>query len=412
MVTVLKTKRNKPRKPYSSFPLTAHNNGQWCKKVQGKIHFFGVWADPKGAHSNYLRVAEDLHAGRQPAPSNIAPDEPTVKDVCNRYLNFELQKLNAKEISPRTFEDYRTVTESFANFVGSHRLVSDLAPDDFLRFRQKLSRTGLSGKRGQGVSALSRNITIIKMVFRYAHDDDVIDKPVKYGKAFEKPSIISMRKSRQASEQQNGKKLFEPAEVRSLLSTASVPVRAMILLGINGGFGNTDCARLQIKAVDFDSGTIEFDRPKTGVERVVPLWSETVEALRKALAQRPKPADAGADRLVFLTTFGKPWVRENVRRASDGSVEGIASTDSIGEEFGKILSKLGIKRKGVGFYALRHTFRTWADDARDQHAIHRIMGHAIPGMSGIYVEKIEPYRLRAVVDKVHATLLSGQAGVS
>ena len=34
-------RRRKPRKPYSSFPLTAHNNGQWCKKIRGRVHFFG-----------------------------------------------------------------------------------------------------------------------------------------------------------------------------------------------------------------------------------------------------------------------------------------------------------------------------------------------------------------------------------
>ena len=37
-----KQNRPKPRKPSPSFPLTPHNNGQWCKKIRGKIHFFGT----------------------------------------------------------------------------------------------------------------------------------------------------------------------------------------------------------------------------------------------------------------------------------------------------------------------------------------------------------------------------------
>jgi integrase len=324
-----------------------------------------------------------------------------------------LQKLDAGEISARWFKDCRTAVEGFARFVGANRAVSDLSPEDFLRFRQKLIRTGLSSNgKSQGVCALTRTITIIKMIFNYAYEVDLIDKPLKYGKAFEKPSAGLKRKSRQAIELENGKRLFEPAEIRGLLGVAAMPLRAMILLGINAGFGNTDCARLPVKAVDFDSAVIEFDRPKTGIERTAPLWSETVEALRQALAERPKPVDVGADKLVFLTVFGRSWVREHVHRGPDGTVERVALTDAIGEEFGKILRKLGMKRKGIGFYTLRHTFRTWADEVRDQHAIHRIMGHVIPGMSGVYVEKIELNRLRAVVGHVRARLFSEQAGTS
>jgi hypothetical protein len=58
--------RKKPRKPYPTFPLTAHPNGQWCKRIRGKVHFFGVWGDPKTAMENYTRAAPDLHAGRRP----------------------------------------------------------------------------------------------------------------------------------------------------------------------------------------------------------------------------------------------------------------------------------------------------------------------------------------------------------
>ena len=79
-------RRHKPAKPYPSFPLTPHNNGQWCKKIRGKVHFFGVWDDSDAALQNYLRVAEDLHAGRQPRSSTLPEDGPTVKQVCNHYL--------------------------------------------------------------------------------------------------------------------------------------------------------------------------------------------------------------------------------------------------------------------------------------------------------------------------------------
>jgi integrase len=246
-------------------------------------------------------------------------------------------------------------------------------------------------------------------MFKHAYNNDLIDRPMKFGTGFDKPSAALKRRARQAADLDNGKRLFEPSEILCLLQKADIPLRAMILLGINGGMGNTDCARLPIQAVDLDQAGTESDRPKTGVERVVPLWPETIAALRTAIENRPSPADKGAESLVFLTRLGKPWVRESVHRTEDKGIEKVVPVDAIGEEFNKLLKKLGLKRKGRGFYALRHTFRTWADEVRDQHAIHRIMGHAIPGMSGIYVEKIELHRLRAVVDHVRRKLFGEPA---
>ena len=75
-------RRLKPSKPYTSFPLTPHNNGQWCKKIRGKIHFFGVWEDPETALRRYLEVAAELHAGRTPHQT-VSADGCTVKDACN-----------------------------------------------------------------------------------------------------------------------------------------------------------------------------------------------------------------------------------------------------------------------------------------------------------------------------------------
>jgi len=397
--------RKKSAKPYPSFPLTAHNNGQWCKKIRGKVHFFGVWSDPQNALAHYLGVAADLHAGRPPNSSTVAQGDITIKDICNAYLTHQLQKVDAGEITPRSFEDCRSRVEDFAVSVRPHRLVSDIGPADFQQYRASLTRRRPGRKkRPLGVYALNRGITIIRSMFKHAYEADLIERPVKFGTGFAKPSASLKRKLRRTAELENGKRLFELPEVRSLLDSSKIPMRAMILLAVNGGFGNTDCARLRLKAVDLEQAVIEFDRPKTGVERTVPLWPEAVQALREALDKRPRPADEEAEKLVFLTSSGRPWVRENVHRSENNGIEKVVPIDMIAQEFGKLLTRLGLKRKGVGFYALRHTFRTWADEVRDQHAIHRIMGHAIPGMSGIYVEKIELQRLRAVVDHVRAKL--------
>ena len=264
--------RRKPRKPYNSFPLTAHNNGQWCKKIRGKIHFFGVWADPQAALDRYLRMAADLHAGRQPA-MKVSADSPTVKDVSNEYLTYQQQRLEAGEIGPAWFENCQSIVRDFASYVGPGCPVCQIVTDDFRRYRQKLVRSGSARRgRGLGVHTLSRSITVIRSMFKYAYDIDLIDKQMKYGRALDRPSAALKRKIRKATEAANGKPVFQASEVRALVRAAAVPMKTMILLGINVGFGNTDCARLPLRSVDFDGSLIEFGRPKTGVERVVPLW--------------------------------------------------------------------------------------------------------------------------------------------
>ena len=133
MATSKRERRKKLSKPYPSFPLTAHNNGQWCKKICGKVCFFGVWDDPKEALERYLREAADLHAARQPSVATLPSDMATVKDVCNHYLTYQLERAESGEISFRWFEDTRSTIQDFGRYVSSGQPVSNLMPDNFRR---------------------------------------------------------------------------------------------------------------------------------------------------------------------------------------------------------------------------------------------------------------------------------------
>jgi integrase len=372
----------RPSKPYPDFPLFPHATGRWAKKIRGKMHYFGPWADPDGALARYLEQKDALHAGRKPRPD---PEGLTVKDLCNAFLNHKKDLLDAGELSPRTWAQYKETCVVLVEHLGKQRLVSDLGPDDFAALRRRLA------KRWKPLT-LGNFIQRVRVVFKHAADNDLIDRPVRYGQGFKRPSKKTLRLERA----KQGHKLFTREEIHRLLEAASAPLRAMMLLGINCGLGNADCGRLTLRALDLERGWLDYPRLKTGMERRCPLWPETVEAIQEALARRPapkNPADAG---LVFITRFGQSWHTD--------------TTESpISYEVGKLLRKLHINdRAGLGFYTLRHVFRTVADEAKDQPAADHIMGHEVPHMSSVYREGIADARLQAVVEHVREWLYAHQ----
>jgi hypothetical protein len=136
----------------------------------------------------------------------------------------------------------------------------DLDPRDFAGLCVKLAKEW-------GPVHLSVTMQRIRSVFKYAFDAGLIDRPVRFGPDFKGPSKKTLRIHRA----RQGVKLFKAEEVRRLIDAAGQPLRAMILLGVNCGYGNTDCGLLPLSAVDLDGGGIDFPRPKTGVARRCPL---------------------------------------------------------------------------------------------------------------------------------------------
>ena len=86
-----------PKKPYKSFPLFPHANGQWCKKVANKHRFFGVWADPDAALRDYKRRLEN---GGFDTPTDPRPKagDATIADVCNAFLKHKEQLVDSGEL--------------------------------------------------------------------------------------------------------------------------------------------------------------------------------------------------------------------------------------------------------------------------------------------------------------------------
>jgi integrase len=363
----------KPRKPYPEFPLYAHNAGYWAKKIRGKFHYFGPWEDPDGALSNYEKQKDALHAGKSGQPDL---DQVTLKDLANAILNQKQSLVDSNELAPRTWADYKFTTDLLIKHFSKRQLLVALTPDDFATLRKKLAARW-------GPVRVGNTIQYIRSIFKFGYESGMIDKPMRFGPTFKRPSkkVLRLHKAQQ------GLKLFAADEINSILELASTEMKAMILLGINCGFGNADCARLPISAVDLNSGWIDYPRPKTGIHRRCPLWPETIQALQDTLGERNEPKDETAKGLLFITRYKRAW----------------EDPASITHEMGKLLKSIGVNSHR-NFYTLRHTFRTVADSSKDQPACDLIMGHSRNDMASIYRETISDERLRAVVDCVHSWL--------
>ena len=378
----------KPKKPYPEFPLYAHASRRWAKTIRGITRYFGPWDDPQAALDKYLRERDDLYAGREPRQQDT--NGLTVKELVNRFLYAKELELHDGKIEQRTWDDYDDICGRLLGFFKHNPYVTDIQPEDFRKLAVYLRK----GKRRQaGASTQYNNITRARVVFNFAWDDRLIPAPVNYGKGFRKPSSKELR----AARNKKPRKDFRAKEIRALIDAAHPQMKAMILLGINCGLGNTDCAKLHRQALKLKRGWLVFPRPKTEVPRRCPLWQETIDAVKAVLRHRKEPKDAAFANLVFLTRLGAPWTSKCKKGDSP-----------ITKEMAKLLKKLHLERLGRNFYGLRHTFQTIGEETNDLIAVDFIMGHTPKSddMRSVYREKMKKRRLLRVTAHVHKWLFN------
>ena len=338
----------KPKKPFADFPLYAHAGGVWAKKIRGKVHYFGPWNDPNGAHDKFLAERDFLLAGRTPPP-----EKHTVANLLDQFLGEKQSNLDSGDITQTTFNEYEATCEVIHAYFGKHRALDGLTLNDFSGLRKALAK----GKLKPTLAPITqkRRLTLARMIFA--------EQPAAFRKALKSPNQRTLR----AARREKGERLYTAAQVRKIVKAAEPELKAMILLGINCGFGPKDCFTLPAIAVK--RGWHVYARPKTEVERRCPLWPETIKAI-KAVACKP---------LIFN---GRVWNRHIVAR-----------------EFNKVCKLVNVESQG--HYTLRRTFETIATTADvPQAIIDSIMGHVGIDMAAVYRQRVFDDQLRKCTDYV------------
>lgn len=315
-------------------------------------------------------------------------------DVCNSFLSFKNSMVSSGELSERSFHDYRKTAERLTKFFGRGTPVEELTPISFQDLRSSIAQT-------YGPTRLSTEVQRVRIIMRYAHESTMVPVPVAMGPNFK----AAKKKVKREQRQKRPMRFLSAERMRLLMLNAPLQLRCLILLAMNCGFGQSDLARLTRSAIDLKTGWIKFPRPKTSVDRRIPLWPETIRLLEVVLPKRPETDDPNLEPLAFLTKKKRPLVHFVTKTGSP--------VDSVGQAFGKLLRKLEIKDEGVNFYAIRHTFETVAGDTKDKDAIDALMGHAeMPDdMSAAYLEFVPDERKRAVVDHIRKWLGIGEIDI-
>ena len=379
-----------PDKPYPNFPLYAHKSGRWAKKICGKTHYFGPWSDPHAALRNYLTDKDDLEAGRTPRREEPgAAGTLTVKGMVVLFLDAKMLNVQAGEMSKRTWKEYESFGNRMIRVFGADTPVERLGPADFKKLRadfQKTHKSLLSLKGDLGKSRLFFN-----WVGPGVHGQGYIDRLPRYGDSFKPPAQSALDRERE----EQAVRVLTAGQIRALLAVAKPKLKAMILLGVNCGYGNTDCTRRSWSKLDLDHGWANFVRTKNGIRRRNPLWPETVEALREVRKVRKAPNNAEHAQRVFITKGGEPFHAYHVTH-----------------EFEKLAVAAGMTQDEADFYDLRRTCASIGLQIGDDDAVRTILGHKrlAKDMLGVYNRlQVTDDRLRAVSNHIHDWLFTGVA---
>ncbi len=172
-------------------------------------------------------------------------------------------------------------------------------------------------------------------------------------------------------------------------------VKAMMLLCLNTGAQNIDCATLLIGDIDWGEGIWQQKRRKTGGDRKMVLWSRTVDALREQVRENyeENPETLPGEYAVFLNRYKKPY--------------SIDQHKTIGGAFKRVVEKTrGLEMpSGFGLQWLRHFFAT-AGNSIDREATQISMGHVhnAATIDEFYVHSYSTKRLRKLAKKLEKNL--------
>jgi integrase/recombinase XerC len=279
------------------------------------------------------------------------------------YLDTE------RNVSPNTLAAYRRDLDQLTAFVisekGENSGISDV---DHLLLRRYLAQLS----RGAKKSTLGRKLAAIRSFFRYLLRLGLLAKnPAELIATPKKEHLLPFHLDiDQTTTLVEAPKEGEKHALRD---------RAVLEMLYSCGLRVSELTNLMIGDLDLSGGMVRV-MGKGGKQRIVPVGSRAIEAVRNYLTEREEIVGNG---VLFLNTRGMRINRRSVARIVDNHVMRIAAF------------------KRISPHILRHTFAThMLEGGADLRAIQELLGHASLSTTQKYTH-VGIDHLMEVYDKAH-----------
>jgi integrase/recombinase XerC len=302
------------------------------------------------------------------------PSAVTAPREVSEYL-AHLEK--ERDLSPHTVKAYARDLDAFCDFCNRHYGEWRWTTVDRLGLRGFL---GELQRRGLSKRSAARALSAVRSLYRFLQEHHGI--PSNITRAAKVPKMEKRLPT--YMDRSQTETLFAWAESRAGGDEPG-PTRdlAMLELFYSTGIRLSELSGMNVEDLDLLADQVKV-RGKGRKERIVPLGSRAVLALRRYLQHRELLMSQvrGDRRAVFLSNRGKRLAPRSIQRIMHGMFDAIAGD-------------------GLRVHSLRHTFATHMLDAgADLRAVQELLGHASLSTTQVYTHtSVE--RLKKVYNQAH-----------
>ncbi len=277
-----------------------------------------------------------------------------IEDVAREFFVY----LDAeKGCSPATIEAYQSDLKLFRRFLrsdGTPQQIEAVTPAVLRRYIAGMSEDGLAA------STRGRRLYALRSLWNYLERADLVsDNPTR--------KVATPRREQRLptylSAEECGR-LLTACDDNHYIDLAFRD-RAILTVLIYQGLRRAELLGLRIGDVDREAMTLLVRRGKGGKSRLLPLATQSAEAVADWLEFRP----AADQSTLFLTRGGNPMSPKDLNRM-----------------FRRTVDRSGIQRDNVTLHTLRHTFATLLlKEGVNVRTLQRLLGHASIETTALYL---------------------------